>query len=89
MIENNLGLIRERKLAPKAKRRPPMRILFGIPIAVVIAIGVWWTFPTQAKQQYHSISMDPVGMMATTSDLPVDPECDQGTVFLPAGAHYS
>jgi hypothetical protein len=33
--------------------------------------------------------MDPVGMMTTTTNLPTDPECDQGTVFLPAGVHYN
>ena len=66
-----------------------MRILFGIPFAVVLAVGVWWTFPIQAKQQYDAISMDPVGMMSTTTNLPVDSECDQGTVFPPAGVHYN
>jgi hypothetical protein len=65
-----------------------MRILFGTTIAVVFALAVWWTFPTQAKQ-YHPISMDPLGMMTTTSKLPLDPECDQGTVFLPKGVHYN
>jgi len=88
MIENSVGPIPERKFAPKAKRRLPMRILYGITIAVVLAVGAWWTFPTQAKQ-FNSISMDPVGMMTTTPNLPVDPECDQGTVFLPAGVHYN
>jgi hypothetical protein len=33
--------------------------------------------------------MDPVAMMTNTTNLPVDPECDQGTVFLPAGVHYN
>jgi hypothetical protein len=66
-----------------------MRILFGIPIAVVLLVGVWWTFPIQAKQQYHPISMDPLGMMTTTTNLPVDPQYDQGTVFLPDGVHYN
>jgi len=65
-----------------------MRILCGITIAVVLAVGAWWTFPTQAKQ-INSISMDPVGMMTTTTNLPTDPEYDQGTVFLPAGVPYN
>jgi hypothetical protein len=64
-----------------------MRILCGTTIAVVLAVGAWWTIPTHAKQ-FNSISMDPVGMMTTTTNLPVDPECDQGTVFLPPGVHY-
>ena len=34
-----------------------MRILCGITIAVVLAVGAWWTFPTQAKQ-INSISME-------------------------------
>ena len=66
---------------PKAKKRSPMRILFGIPFAVVLAVGVWWTFPIQAKQQYDAILMDPVGMMSTTTNLPVDSECDQAQFF--------
>ena len=66
-----------------------MRILYGISIVAVLAVAVWWTFPTHAKQQYNSISMDPVAMMTTTTNLPVDPECDQGTVFLPAGVNYN
>ena len=65
-----------------------MRILCGTTIAVVLAVGTWWTFPTHAKQ-FNSISMDPVGMMTTTTNLPVEPECDQGTIFLPAGVHYN
>jgi len=66
-----------------------MRILCGITIAVVLAVGAWWTFPTQAKQQFNSIAMDPVGMMTTTTNLPTDPEWDQGTVFLPGGVQYN
>jgi hypothetical protein len=39
-----------------------MRILCGITIAVVLAVGAWSTFPTQAKQ-INSISTDySVGM---------------------------
>jgi len=64
-----------------------MRILCGITIAVVLVIGAWWSFPTQAKQ--NSISMDPAEMMSTTTNLPTDPEYDQGTVFPPAGVHYN
>jgi len=46
-------------------RKPAMRILFGIGIAAVFAVAVWWAYPPQAKQ-YHPISMDPLGMMTTT-----------------------
>jgi len=66
-----------------------MRILCGITIAVVLADAVWWTFPTLAKQQFNSMSMNPVGMMTTMSGLPADPEYDQGTIFLPNGVHYN
>ena len=65
-----------------------MRILCGITIAVALIVGAWWTFPTHAKQ-FNSISMDPVGMMTNTTNLPVAPEYDQGTVFLPPGVHYN
>jgi hypothetical protein len=44
-----------------------MRILCGITIAVVLAVGAWSTFPTQAKQ-INSISTDySAGMKAATS----------------------
>jgi hypothetical protein len=66
-----------------------MRILCGITIAVVLAVAVWWTFPTHAKQQFNSMSMNPVGMMTTTTGLPTDSEYDQGTIFLPNGVHYN
>ena len=60
-----------------------------VTIAVVLAVGAWWSFPSQATQQFNSISMDPVGMMSTTTNLPTDPERDHGTVFPPAGVHYN
>jgi len=66
-----------------------MRILCGITIAVVLAVAVWWTFPTHAEQKFNSVSMNPVGMMKNTTGLPTDPQYDQGTVFLPEGVHYN
>ena len=65
-----------------------MRILCGITIVVVLAVAVWWTFPTHAEQKFNSVSMNPVGMMKNTTGLPTDPQYDQGTVFLPDEVHY-
>jgi hypothetical protein len=66
-----------------------MRTLLGISIASVIAVTVWWTFPTKAKQQFGTVSIDPVSMMATTTNLPNDPQYDHGFVFLPPEAQYN
>ena len=60
-----------------------MRTLLGISIASVIAVTVWWTFPTKAKQQIDTVSIDPVSMMAPMTNMPVDPQWDHGFVFLP------
>ncbi|HMF22168.1 MAG TPA: hypothetical protein VKG24_08585 [Pseudolabrys sp.] len=65
-----------------------MRNLLGITIAVGLAIAVWWTFPTQAKQPYQATSIDPMGLMTSTTNLLPEVEYDQGTVFLPRGVHY-
>ena len=65
-----------------------MRFLCAITIAAALAIGAWWSFPTQAKQT-NSTSMDPGAMMSATTNLPTDPQYDQGTVFLPDGVHYN
>ncbi|HMF25946.1 MAG TPA: hypothetical protein VKG24_28005 [Pseudolabrys sp.] len=65
-----------------------MRKLFGITIVVGLAIAVWCTLPTHAKQPYHATSIDPMGMMTTTTNLLPEVEYDQGTVFLPRGVHY-
>ena len=64
-----------------------MRTLLGISIAVVIAVTVWWTFPTKAKQQIDDVSIDPLSMMAPMTNMPVDPQYDHGFVFLPPEAH--
>jgi hypothetical protein len=66
-----------------------MRTCFGIVLAVVIAATIWWTLPVKAKQQIHADSIQPLGMMITTTNLPTDPEYDQGTIFLPAGVQYA
>jgi hypothetical protein len=66
-----------------------MRALLGIIIAAVIAATVWWSLPTHATQQYGSVSVDPVSMMTTTTNLPLAPQYDQGTVFLSPEAQYN
>jgi hypothetical protein len=66
-----------------------MRTLLGISIASVIAVTVWWTFPTKAKQQIDAVSIDPHSMMATTTTVPLDPQYDHGFVFLPPEAQYN
>lgn len=66
-----------------------MRSLLGIAIAAVIAVTVWLTVPIHAKQTYGAVSIDTLGMMATTTNLLPEVEYDQGTVFLPAGLQYN
>jgi len=53
-----------------------------------VAAAVWWTFPTQAKQQYQGTSIDTFGMMTTATNLLPEVQYDQGTIFLPDGVHY-
>jgi hypothetical protein len=59
-----------------------MRTLLGTCIAAVVAVTVWWSLPTHANPQYSDVSIDTLGMMITTTNLPRDPVYDQGTVFL-------
>jgi hypothetical protein len=66
-----------------------MRTLLGISIATVIAVTIWWTLPIHAKQQYGTVSIDPLSMTATTTNLLPEVQYDQGTVFLPPGVHYN
>jgi hypothetical protein len=66
-----------------------MRTLLGISIAAVIAVTVWLTVPIHAKQQFGTVSIDPSGMTATTTNMLPEVQYDQGTVFLPPGVHYN
>jgi len=59
-----------------------MRIT-DVAIAVVLAVTVWSITPTAGKAPQPTVSINPLGMMATTTNLPVDPQWDQGTVFCP------
>jgi hypothetical protein len=56
-----------------------MRILFGITLAVVLAFTAWSVSPTVGKTR-STVSIDLIGMMATTGALPEE-QCDQGTIF--------
>ncbi len=46
-----------------------MRVLLVITIATVVAATVWSSMPTVAKQ-HGTVSIDPAGMMTTTTNLP-------------------
>ena len=56
-----------------------MHILFGVTLAVVLAFTTWSVSPTVGKG-HSTISIDPMGMMATTGALPEE-QYDQGTIF--------
>ena len=62
--------------------------ILAIAIAFVLAFTIWWTFPTQAKQQFGGVFIDPLVMTRTTTNLLPEVQYDQGTVFLPDGVHY-
>ena len=47
--------------------------LLGTSIAAVVAVTVWWSLPTHATQRYSDVSIDALGMMVTTTNLPRDP----------------
>ena len=58
-----------------------MRTLLGISIVAVIAVTVWSNLPTQAKQQYDAVSIDPLAMTNTVTNLLPEVRYDQGTIF--------
>jgi hypothetical protein len=66
-------------LSPESQRRPFMRILFGITLAVVLAFTAWSVSPTVGKAR-STVLIDPISMMATTGALPEE-QCDQRTIF--------
>ena len=55
-----------------------MRTLLGISVAAAIAAIVWSNLPTQAKQQYDAVSIDPLAMTDTVTNLL--PKCTTTTV---------
>ncbi|MGC2825039.1 MAG: hypothetical protein WA322_12530 [Pseudolabrys sp.] len=58
-----------------------MRTLLGISIATVIAVTVWWTLPIHAKQQFGTVSIDPLSMTDTVTNLLPEVHYDHGFVF--------
>jgi hypothetical protein len=58
-----------------------MRTLLGISIATVIAVTVWWTLPIHAKQQFGAVSIDPLSMTDTVTNLLPEVHYDHGFVF--------
>jgi hypothetical protein len=55
---------------PEPPKESPMRALCDIAIVAFVVFTVWSTGPTIAKQHGTAASMDPVGMMTTTTNLP-------------------
>ncbi|HET9687292.1 MAG TPA: hypothetical protein VFP79_08940 [Pseudolabrys sp.] len=58
-----------------------MRTLLGISVAAVIAAFVWSNLPTQAKQQFDGVSIDPLAMTDTVTNLLPEVHYDHGFVF--------
>ena len=59
-----------------------MRTLFGIGLAifaVALVITTWWVEPTVGKTP--NISVDPLGLTATTTNLPQAHYQDFSTIF--------
>ena len=57
-----------------------MRTLFGIAIAAVVAFIAWSVEPTVGKTASTS-SLDPLGMMGTTTNLPQAHYKDYSTIY--------
>ena len=56
-------------------------ILLGISVATVIALTVWTNLPTQAKQQHDAVSLDPLAMTGTVTNLPQAHYKDYSTIY--------
>jgi len=57
-----------------------MRTLFGIAIiALALLITTWSVEPTVGKT--HTVSVDPLGLMATTTNLPQAHYKDYSTIY--------
>ena len=57
-----------------------MRILFGIAIVALVAFTAWSVEPTVGKTP-STVSLDPVGMMDTTGNLPQSHYHDYSTIY--------
>jgi hypothetical protein len=58
-----------------------MRTLIGITAVAVIVAIVWSNLPTQAKQQFDSVSIDPSAMTGTVTNLLPEVHYDHGFIF--------
>ena len=58
-----------------------MRALLGISVAAVVAVTVWWSLPGHATQQYSEVSINALGMMVTTTNLPQAHYQDFSTIY--------
>ena len=58
-----------------------MRALLNISVAAVIAAIVCSNLPTQAKQQHDAVSIDPLAMTGTVTNLLPEVHYDHGFVF--------
>ena len=76
----SVASIRERRLSHETPKETPMRILFGITVAAVLALSAWSIGPTVGEAR-TTVSIDPVGMMTTASHALPETQCDQGTIF--------
>jgi len=59
-----------------------MRTLFGLGLAifaVALVITTWWVEPTVGKTP--NVSVDPLGMMSTTTNLPQAHWQDFSTIY--------
>jgi len=65
-----------------------MRKMLGITVAVGLASALYFSLPSHAHAPYHATTIDPMGLMSTTTNLLPQVEYDQGTIFLPKGVHY-
>ena len=59
-----------------------MRTLLGITVAAVIAAIVWSNLPTQAKQQFNGVSIDPLTMTDTDRVL-IEMRCSLNPYLCP------
>ena len=57
-----------------------MRILFGIAIVALVAFTAWSVEPTVGKTP-STVSLDPLGMMDTTGNLPQSHYHDYSTIY--------
>ena len=58
-----------------------MRTILAVAFAALVAVTIWWTFPTHARPRFDAVSVDPLNMTITTSNLPHTEYYDQSTIF--------